>query len=74
MKDDARNVVRYIPSVAKALEVILWIAERRRGIDLIHLVKSAFYADKYHVAQYGRPITGDIYRAAWFGPLPQVIY
>jgi Antitoxin SocA-like, Panacea domain len=74
MKDDVRNVVRYIPSVAKALEVILWIAERRRGIDLIHLVKSAFYADKYHVARYGRPITGDIYRAAWFGPLPQVIY
>jgi len=74
MADHAHGVVRYIPSVAKALEVILWLAERKSGIDLIHLVKSAFYADKYHVAQYGRPITGDIYRAAWFGPLPQVIY
>ena len=74
MANTPDRIVRYIPSVAKALEVILWLAERKRGIDLIHLVKSAFYADKYHVAHYGRPITGDIYRAAWFGPLPQVIY
>jgi hypothetical protein len=68
------NALRYIPSVAKALEVILWAAEKRPGIDIYHLVKAAFFADKYHVAHYGRPITGDVYRAAWFGPLPQVIY
>ncbi len=74
MANTPDRIVRYVPSVAKALEVILWLAERKRGIDLIHLVKSAFYADKHHVAHYGRPITGDIYRAAWFGPLPQVIY
>ena len=69
-----QSVLRYIPSVAKSLEVILWIADRRPGIDIYHLVKAAFFADKYHVVQYGRPITGDLYRAAWFGPLPQVIY
>jgi hypothetical protein len=68
------SALRYIPSVAKALEVILWIAEQRKGIDVYHLVKAAFFADKQHVAEFGRPIVGDIYRAAWFGPLPQVIY
>jgi hypothetical protein len=65
---------RYVPSAAKALEVILWFANRRPGIDIYHLVKGAFYADKFHVGEYGRPITGDEYRAAPFGPLPHVIY
>src|SRR4051794_4423119 len=68
------NRARYVPSVGKALEVILWFASRRPGIDIYHIVKGAFYADKEHVAGYGRPIIGDDYRAAPFGPLPQVIY
>jgi uncharacterized phage-associated protein len=74
MADDDRKVLRYIPSVHKALEVILWLAEHKPGIDVYHVVKSAFYADKYHITKYGRPLIGDLYRAAWFGPLPQVIY
>ena len=74
MADPDQPVIRYIPSVSKALEVILWLADRRKGIDIYHLVKATFFADKYHIARYGRPIIGDIYRAAWFGALPQVVY
>jgi hypothetical protein len=74
MPEPSPRVLKYIPSVEKALEVILWLAERQPGIDVYHLVKSAFYGDKHHVARFGRPIIGDVYRAAWFGPLPQVIY
>jgi hypothetical protein len=74
MAERSQHLLRYIPSVAKALEVILWLADRQSGIDVYHLVKSTFYADKYHVARFGRPIIGDVYRAAWFGPLPQVVY
>jgi hypothetical protein len=69
-----QNRARYVPSVSKALEVILWFANRQPGIDIYHIVKGAFYADKQHVATYGRPIIGDDYRAAPFGPLPQVVY
>jgi hypothetical protein len=68
------EVVRYIPNAHKALEVILWLSNERNGIDLYHLVKSCFFADKYHLNKFGRPIVGDIYRAAWWGPLPQVVY
>jgi hypothetical protein len=74
MTEQSQRVPRYIPSVAKALEVILWLADRQSGIDLYHLVKSTFYGDKYHVARFGRPIIGDVYRAAWWGPLPQAVY
>jgi uncharacterized phage-associated protein len=65
---------RYIPSPEKALETILWLANEWPGIDVYHIVKAAFYADKHHVSEYGRPIVGDQYEAAPFGPLPQVIY
>jgi antitoxin SocA-like protein len=74
MAEQTERALRYIPSVTKALEVILWLADRQSGIDVYHLVKSTFYGDKYHVARFGRPIIGDVYRAAWFGPLPQVVY
>lgn len=68
------NIPRYVPSVSKALEVILWIASREPGMDVYHVVKTSFFADKYHVTRYGRPICGDSYAAAPWGPLPQVIY
>jgi uncharacterized phage-associated protein len=67
-------IPRYATNVSKALEVILWIAGRRPGIDVYHLVKASFFADKFHVTHYGRPIVGDSYSAAPWGPLPQVVY
>jgi hypothetical protein len=37
-------------------------------------VKCAFYADKYHVNKYGRPIAGDHYVADTYGPLGKAVY
>jgi hypothetical protein len=65
---------QYIPHTAKALEVILWLANASTEIDIYHVVKAAFYADKYHVNKYGRPISGDEYQADMYGPLGQCIY
>lgn len=66
--------LHYIPSAPKALEVILWLAHHGDGIDIYHVGKASFYADKFHVAKYGRPLVGDTYVAAQWGPLPRVIY
>lgn len=68
------DIPRYAPNPHKAVEVILWIASQRPGIDVYHVVKCAFFADKEHIGEYGRPIIGDSYEAAWFGPLPEVVY
>jgi hypothetical protein len=65
---------RYAVNTSKALEMILWLASERPGIDIYHVVNSAFYADKYHVNKYGRPIAGDDYMADQYGPLGDVIY
>jgi uncharacterized phage-associated protein len=74
MVHSRRNRPRYAPNTGKAVEVILWLANRQPGIDIYHLVKAAFFADKLHVAEYGRPIVGDDYEARPYGPLPRVIY
>jgi len=68
------SIPRYAPDVSKALEVILWIARERPGFDVYHIVKAVYFADKKHISEFGRPILGDDYEAAWFGPLPQVVY
>lgn len=64
----------YILDTAKALESILWIVGRKPGFDIYHIVKAAFFADKHHIATYGRPICGEAYSAGPYGPLPQVMY
>jgi uncharacterized phage-associated protein len=65
---------RYVPDTAKVLEVILWLATERPGIDVYRVVKCAYYADKRHLNLYGRPIAGDWYEADEYGPLGQCIY
>jgi uncharacterized phage-associated protein len=65
---------RYIPDTPKVLEVILWLVQARPGIDLYHIVKCAYYADKRHLNRYGRPIAGDSYEADEYGPLGRCIY
>jgi hypothetical protein len=65
---------RYRPNTAKALEVILWLAAANQGIDIYHVVKAAFFADKYHLNKYGRPVCGDEYQAHRYGPLGECIY
>ncbi len=68
------GIPRYTPNTRKAVEVILWIVNRDPAFDIYHVVKAAYFADKYHVQNYGRPIAGDTYAAEAYGPLPRVVY
>jgi uncharacterized phage-associated protein len=65
---------RYNLSDRKAVEVILWLAWRKRGIDFHNLLKVLFYADKYHINAYGRPIVGGDYAADRWGPVCRQVY
>src|SRR5689334_5013714 len=74
MGRDTHMTDRYIPDTSKALEVILWLCEAKPEIDVYHIVKCAFLADKLHLNRYGRPVAGDNYAAATYGPLGAVVY
>ena len=56
----------------KALEVLLYVA--RRCPDMYTALKVVYFADRQHLARYGRLIAGDSYVAMSHGPVPSGIY
>ena len=66
---------RYDISVMKA--VLLYIVGRWSGTqecDVYHIVKAAFYAQKYHLARYFTPLYPDTIVALPYGPVPSAMY
>ena len=72
--NEERRAARYAVHTAKAVEVIVWLANAKPGIDIYHVVKCAFFADKDHLNRHGRPITGDDYDADTYGPLGRSVH
>jgi uncharacterized phage-associated protein len=66
--------IRFKTNARKALEVILWFANKRPGIDFHAVLKMLFFADKRHLNEWGRPIVGDVYFALPYGPVAQTTY
>jgi uncharacterized phage-associated protein len=64
----------------KAIAAILLIADRlikrhgKNGADLHKIFKIIYFADRKHLATYGRPIIGDFYIAMKDGGVPSRIY
>jgi len=56
----------------KALEVVVYVSHRTN--DLFHIVKTIYFADKMHLENFGRLITGDYYVAMEDGPVPSGAY
>ncbi len=60
-------------SYDKAVEIIVWLAQKKPGIDIYHVVKILFFADKMHINKYARPVVGDTYVKMPYGPMPSGI-
>ena len=58
----------------KCLEGIHLLAARQAGITTFYVSKVFFFADKKHLLDWGRPISGDRYIAMENGPVPSNIY
>ena len=57
----------------KAIEVIVWLANKNPGIDIYHVAKILYHAEKTHLNRYGRPIIGATYIRMDFGQVPSEI-
>lgn len=57
----------------KALEAVVYIANLEPRIDIYHTVKTMFFADKWHLNKYARPVLGDTYMKMNNGPVPSLI-
>ncbi|MFO7668897.1 MAG: Panacea domain-containing protein, partial [Bacteroidales bacterium] len=58
----------------KAKEAVLYIVSKLRYSDLHSVFKALYFAEKKHIAEYGRSITGDRFIAMNYGPVPSRIY
>jgi uncharacterized phage-associated protein len=55
----------------KATQALNFLAGKAGGqINKMKALKLVFFADRYHLRQYGRPITNDEYLAMEYGPVP----
>lgn len=57
----------------KAIEAVLYLANKRPSIDKMSLYKFLFFADDVHLNKYGRPIFGGYYVAMQRGPVPSQV-
>ncbi len=64
------DMIRFRHNDAKTLEALVFLAKERPGIDVFHICKVLYFADKEHLNRYGRPILGDRYFALREGPVP----
>jgi uncharacterized phage-associated protein len=65
-----RGEIHFQPDRQKIIETLVFLAERQPRIDVFHVCKVIYFADKDHFKKYGRPILGDQYFAMDDGPVP----
>ena len=58
----------------KAIEVVVYLANRVHDPTKMKIFKLLYFADKLHMSRYGRFITGDFYVAMEHGPVPSRTY
>lgn len=58
----------------KALNALLYVTNRVQRKDFHKIFKIIYFADRQHLADWGKPITGDTYIAMEAGPVPSRIY
>lgn len=58
----------------KAIETVLYILEKTGGVDIYHLLKILYFAEKKHLCEWGSRITEVPFIAYQYGPVPEEIY
>ena len=58
----------------KAVEALVYIASKMPGVGRFHAAKILYFAERFHLRDFGRPIVGDRYIAMENGPVPSFAY
>lgn len=65
--------VTFTLNAQKAIEAIVYLANKKPGMTQYFFMKMMFYADKFHINKYGMPIIGDEYIKMENGPVPSFV-
>lgn len=58
----------------KAINAVLYVSQELKRKDFHKIFKVLYFADRNHISDYGRSITGDTYIAMNDGPVPSNLY
>lgn len=72
MADTLKPPIRFKFDIEKLVASLSFFASRTKGLDKLKAAKLLYYADKYHLTRYGRPILGDVYFHLDYGPVPSL--
>jgi uncharacterized phage-associated protein len=61
-------------SITNTLKWLCIFLKKTKGVDLYHLFKIMYFADRAHLAEWGCRITDDNYHALPHGPVPTKLY
>ena len=61
-------------NLSKALNALLYLADKANNKDMMSLFKLLFFSEMEHMNVWGRSITGDRYIAMENGPVPSCLY
>lgn len=71
MTQEVKLPIRFKFDVDKFIAVVAFFAEQGfKDLDKLKICKLLYFADKYHVTRFGRPILGDTYYHLDNGPVP----
>jgi uncharacterized phage-associated protein len=68
----AVSPIRFDPK--RAIELVLYVANKLRYPTLHSVSKILYFADREHLSRYGSLLSGDSYVAMKHGPVPSEIY
>jgi uncharacterized phage-associated protein len=66
--------LRFAFDERKGVEALTYIASKWPGITAFFAAKVLFFAEKYHLNRYARPIVADTFIAMPAGPVPSTLY
>lgn len=64
----------FITDKDKAVQAALYVLQKIDKADYHKVFKILYFAEQFHLKSYGRPLTGDSYRAMQYGPVPSFLY
>jgi len=67
-------MIRFTVDQQKTIEALVYVASQVPEVTRFHAAKILYFADTYHLAHFGRPVTGDHYVAMENGPVPSFAY
>lgn len=73
VRGDMSTMLKFQFNEEKAIEILAYIAQEVPGQTPLYVSKILFYAEKWHLNKFGRPIIGDTFYAMQRGPVPSTI-